>query len=133
MNTFPGSPQIVKGGIVLINVETSSIDRIITLQYNPDSLSRSFQAKGIGDEGDRSEALRLLGPPIETINLEAEIDATDQLEFPGDNEIAVSNGIHPQIAALETILFPESGDLTVNKNFSNSGTLGVAPMESSIP
>ena len=58
--------------------------------------------QGVGEGGDRSEALRLKGPPVETIKLDAEIDATDQLEFPDQNPNAVQLGIHPQLAALET-------------------------------
>jgi superfamily II DNA helicase RecQ len=42
------------------------------LQYNPDTLTRSFQVKGVGGESaDRSEALRLKGPAVESIKLDA--------------------------------------------------------------
>lgn len=133
MTTFPGAPQLVKGGIVLIDVQTSTIQRIITLQYNPESISRSFQVKSIGGEnGDRSEALRLTGPPVETINLDAEIDATDQLEFPDNNENTVKEGIHPQIAALETIIYPSTNQLSSNNKMAKSGTLEIAPMETAL-
>jgi hypothetical protein len=89
VTTFPNSPKLLKGGIVLIDPETSAVQRIISLQYNPDSLSRTLQIKGVGaEDADRSEALRLKGPPVETIKLEAEIDATDQLEFPRENQTA---------------------------------------------
>lgn len=134
MTTFPGSPKLVKGGIVLVNVLTSAIERIITLQYNPASLSRSYQVKSIGGEsgGDRSEALRLTGPPVETINLEAEIDATDQLEFPNNNPNTVNEGIYPHIAALETIIYPDSGKLISNNQLAATGTLEIAPMESDL-
>jgi len=81
MTSFPNSPKLLKGGIVLIDPVTSAVKRIISLQYNPDTLSRTLQIKGVGaDSSDRSEALRLKGPPTETIKLEVEIDATDQLE-----------------------------------------------------
>src|SRR5215211_1399509 len=102
MTTFPGSPRLLKGGIVLIDPGTSKVQRIIALQYNPDTLTRTLQVQGIGGEsGDRLEALRLKGPPVETIKLEAEIDATDQLEFPDQNRMAVEVGLYPQLAALE--------------------------------
>jgi hypothetical protein len=58
---------------------------IIILQYNPDTLTRTLKIKGAEEGGDRSEALRLTGPPVETIKLDAEIDATDQLENPDQN------------------------------------------------
>ena len=69
---------MVKDGIVLINLETAEVPRIISLQYNPDTLKRWHQIQRVNAESsstDRSEVLRLKGPPIETIKLEAEIDA----------------------------------------------------------
>jgi hypothetical protein len=79
MTTFPNSPRLLKGGIVLIDPNTAAVPRAIALQYNPDTLSRTLQVQGVGAEGgDRSEALRLKGPPMKTIKLDAEMDATDQ-------------------------------------------------------
>lgn len=131
MTSFPRSPKLLKGGIVLIDPETSAVKRIISLQYNPDTLTRTLQVQGSGESGDRSEALRLTGPPVETIKLDAEIDATDQLEFPDkeQNKDAVKVGIHPQLAALETIIYPTSSHLLANNNLAKSGTLEIAPME----
>ena len=64
MTSSPNSPRILKGGLVLIDPENSVPQRIIVLQYNPDTLSRTLQVQGVGaQEGDRSEALRLKGPP----------------------------------------------------------------------
>ncbi len=128
MSSFPNSPKLLKGGLVLIDPGTAMVQRIIALQYNPDSLSRSFQIKGVGAEsGDRSEALRLKGPPVETIMVEAELDATDQLEFADTKATAV--GIHPQLAALEMIVYPTSGQLLANNRLAQAGKLEIAPME----
>ena len=130
MTTFPNSPRVLKGGIVLIDPESAAVRRIIVLQYNPDTLTRKLQPKGTGaDGGDRSEALRLKGPPVETINLEAEIDAADQLEQPGSNATTVELGIHPQLAALETIVYPAADRLLENDRLARSGTLEILPVE----
>jgi hypothetical protein len=75
MSTFPNSPRLLKGGIVLIDPDTSAVQRIIALQYNPDTLSRTLQPQAIKESGDRSEALRLTGPPVESTTLNAEIHA----------------------------------------------------------
>lgn len=131
MSTFPGSPYIIKGGIVLVDPQTAAILKIITLQYNPDTLTRSMQVHGTGGEGNnRSEALRLTGPPAETIKLEAEIDATDQLETA--DTLTVNLGIQPQLAALEMIIYPSSDHLIANNNIANAGTIEIAPMESAL-
>jgi len=131
MTTFPNSPRLLKGGIVLIDPDTSAVHRIIALQYNPDTLSRTLQVKGVGAEGgDRSEALRLKGPPVETIKLDAEIDATDQLEVADTQTTRL--GIHPQLAALEAIVYPTSSQLLSNNSLAQSGTLEIAPMEAAL-
>jgi hypothetical protein len=131
MTTFPNSPKLIKGGIVLIDPLTSAVRRIIALQYNPDSISRTLQVQGVGQEsGDRSEALRLKGPPVETIKVDAEIDAIDQLEVADSSTTQV--GLHPQLAALELIVYPSSAQLQSNNSLAQSGTLEIAPMESSL-
>jgi hypothetical protein len=129
MSTFPNSPRLIKGGIVLIDPDNGAVQRIIALQYNPDTLSRTLQIKALSEGGDRSEALRLTGPPVETIKLDVEIDATDQLEFPDQNPTATQLGIHPQLAALETIVYPTSGQLQSNNSLAQAGTLEIIPVQ----
>ena len=130
MSSFPGSPRLLKGGIVLLDPTTGVVQRIITLQYNPDTLTRSLQiqAAETGNR-DRSEALRLKGPPVETFKFDAEIDAADQLEVPDSNPNAVQFGINPQLAALETIIYPTSAQLLNTNALSQAGTLEIAPIE----
>jgi hypothetical protein len=132
MTTFPGSPRILKGGIVLLDPDTSALQRIIILQYNPDTLTRTLQVQGAGQEsGDHLEALRLKGPPVETIKLDAEIDATDQLELPtqGQNQVATQLGIYPQLAMLETIIYPTSRHLQSTNTLAQLGTIEIAPAQ----
>jgi hypothetical protein len=128
MSSFPNSPRLLKGGIVLIDPATSAVRRIIALQYNPDTVTRTLQVRGVGgDGGDRSEALRLKGPPAETIKVDAEIDATDQLEIADGT--ATQAGLHPQLAVLELIVYPTSAQLQINDSLAQAGTLEIAPME----
>ena len=130
MTSFPNSPQLIRGGIVLVDPDSGQVKRVIAMQYNPDTLSRTLQPQAVADDGhDRSQALRLKGPPIETIKLDAEIDATDQLEFPDQNPNAVELGIAPQLAALETLLYPASGQLIANNSLQAGGTLEILPLE----
>jgi hypothetical protein len=128
MSTFPGTPRVLKGGIVLLDPDQFTLrpNGIIVLQYNPDTLTRSLKVKGIEEGGDRTEALRLTGPPVETIKLEAEIDATDQLET-GD-QTTMQYGISPQLTALESIIYPPSATLQKNFNLSQQGVLEIMPM-----
>jgi hypothetical protein len=117
---------------VLLDPSSGNVRRIITLQYNPETLSRTLQVQGVGAEGDRSEALRLKGPAIETIKLDAEIDAADQLEFPDRNPNTVQFGIQPQLAALEVLIYPSTVELIAANQLASSGTIEIAPAETSL-
>src|SRR5882762_9898446 len=106
MGYSPRSPQLIRGGLVLVDAGSGKALRIITLQYNPDTLTRSLQIKSVGgDSTEFSESMRLKGPPVESIKLEAEIDATDKLETADAN--AVEIGLHAQLALLETLVRSE--------------------------
>lgn len=130
MSPSPLSPHVLRGGIVLVNPETGQVLRVIAMQYNPDTLTRTLTPQSIGGDGqDRSQALRLKGPPVETITLEAEIDATDQLEASDQNPTATTLGIAPQLAELETLLYPASGQLIANNALQSAGTLEITPLQ----
>lgn len=132
MTGFPNSPKLTKGGIVLVDSTSGQVLRVITLQYNPDSLTRTLQPKTLG-EGQQSQPLRLTGPATETLKLEAEIDATDRLEFPARNPQTARHGIQPELAVIEALVHPESSRLISNNAMANTGTLEIAPMESPLP
>jgi hypothetical protein len=132
MSSSPIAPRILKSGLVPLDPVTSAVlsSRMIVLQYNPDSLSRTLQVQATGADGhDFSEALRLKGPAVETLKLEAEIDATDQLELPDENQTAVQLGLFPQLALLETLVYPSSTQLQSNDSALDSGELEIIPME----
>jgi hypothetical protein len=127
----PISPKLVKGGIVTMDPDTSVVQSVIALQYNPDSLSRTLQIQAVqgGQDGVRVDALRLRGPAVETIKIEAELDATDQLEFPNQNPTTVQYGLHPQLAQLEMLVNPTVETLEADNNLANNGTLEIIPLE----
>lgn len=131
MTSFPGSPRTLKGGFVLMDADGKAVLRTVAFQYNPDSLSRTLTPRGAKiDAGDRLEGLRLVGPPIETIKIEIEIDATDRLEHPGSNADTVANGIAAELAELETIISPAPDDIAAADGLARSGTLEVLPLPS---
>ena len=133
MTGFSNSPRLIKGGIVLIDPDSAQVRRVIALQYNPDSLTRTLQSQQLTEGADRSEALRLKGPAVETLKLDAEIDAADQLEFPDQYQAVLESGVAPQLAVLEALVNPAAGDLLANNALANAGTLEIAPMESPLP
>ena len=128
---LPIAPRLVKGGIVTMDPDTSVVMGVIALQYNPDSLTRSLQIQAVpgGTDGVRVDALRLRGPAIETIKLEAELDATDQLEFPSQYPITAQYGLHPQLAQLEMLVNPTVETLLSDDAMASAGTLEIIPLE----
>jgi hypothetical protein len=125
----PLSPRLLKGGIVQMDPDSGRVLRVIALQYNPDTLSRSLQLQASGETGDRSEAMRLKGAAVETIKVEVEIDGTERLGEPLSNPVTVSLGIHPELAALESLVQPRADDLQANDALANAGVLEVLPLE----
>ena len=115
--SLSNSPHLIKGGLVVLDAASGAVKRTIALQYNPDSLSMSYQVQGVGGEGggERAQPFRLKGPAVQTIKLEAEIDATDALEHPEQNANAVQYGIAPQLAVLEALVNPSVAELMTLK------------------
>lgn len=131
MSGLTASPKLVKGGLVVLDAQSGRVLRTIALQYNPDALTRSVQVQGVGGEGggERAQPFRLKGPAIETLHLTAEIDATDALERPENNGNAVSDGIAPQLAVLESLVNPSVQSLLAQAADLAQGTLEILPPE----
>lgn len=131
MTGLTASPKILKGGLIVMAPGGGAVRNTIALQYNPDTLTRSFQVQGVGGDGggERAQPFRLKGPAVETIRLEAEIDATDQLEHPAQNANAVAFGIGPQIALLEALINPSVDEILAVAQQSANGTLEILPPE----
>jgi hypothetical protein len=129
--SLTASPRLIKGGLVVLAPGGGAVQRMISLQYNPDSLSRSYQVQGVGGDGggERAQPFRLKGPAVETIKLDAEIDATDQLQLPEQNANAVAYGVAPQLALLEALVNPSVADLLAHDALAAAGTLEIVPPE----
>lgn len=95
MTTFPRSPRISKGAFVQFDKHEAP-GRVITFQYNPEKLYRKLEARKKGSL------------PRETITFTLILDATDDLERPGEHSHTVESGIYPQLSALELLLYPQN-------------------------
>jgi hypothetical protein len=126
MTTFPGSPRVLKGALVSVD-PLSPVPGVIIFQYNPDTLTRTLKPRAPGGDGARAEAQRLTGPPEETIKVDIEIDAADQLET---GEILASTvGIYPQLSALEMLSYPKSALVIANTALLATGVIEIIPTD----
>ncbi|AWN29060.1 hypothetical protein [Streptomyces sp. NEAU-S7GS2] len=132
MTRYADIPKPIRSGLVIVDPERGTPQRIIVLQFNPDTLERSVAPQATGGEGsgggggsggDRNEALRLKGPAQESWKFTAEIDATDQLD------VAAPDGIHPQLAVLEMLVQPTAAQLRAASRLSKKGTIEISPIE----
>ncbi|MDJ0579911.1 hypothetical protein [Crocosphaera sp.] len=128
MTSFQVSPQLLKGALVGIDPSTKVVVSTLVFQYNPETLTRSLapQIAG-GEDSSRTEALRLEDAPIETIKFDLELDATDRLEEA--EAVAVSDGVYPELAALETLIYPKITQVTQRMLAANFGTKEIVPAE----
>jgi hypothetical protein len=130
MTTFPGSPRLLKGAIVGVDL-FNPLASLILFQYNPERLTRSVQvptrSQAPGTAPNRNEVLRLKGPPNENISLEVEIDAADQLEQ--GETTAQTMGIYPALSSLEMLLYPKSARMILNEVLAEFGVIEVIPPE----
>lgn len=126
MSISPRSPRVTRGAIVGFDL-FNPVASVVVFQYNPDTVTRTLEPQTGGQQGARAEVMRLAGAPIEKIDMDVEIDATDQLEE-GDG-VATSLGIYPQLSALEMLLYPKSALVIANSIALAIGTIEVIPPE----
>jgi hypothetical protein len=126
MGAFPGSPRLLSGALVGVD-PLNPLASIIVFQYNPETVSRTITARAAGQDADQTEALRLKGPPSETITFDVELDATDQLEKA--DPIATTLGVAPALSSLEMLLYPKSPLVIANQVLMSFGVIEVIPAE----
>jgi len=136
MTEFARSPRVQKGALAVYPSQTpgAQASAIIVFQYNPEQVRRTLADRSppapAGKAGAaRQEALRVQGPPVETISLTIELDAADQLEHPDQNAAVAEHGLHPALATLELLMYPPSRDAQQLENEAKKGKVQVSPAD----
>ena len=117
--TSPGLPRALQGAIVAVDFLSLRPMDVIPFQYNPHTLTRTFELK-TGVQG--VEAGQLGGAPAETIKIEIELDAADDLD-----QGKGANGVAHHLAALESLVSPSSAAIIANLVLLNIGTIEIVP------
>lgn len=126
MTGYTRSPKLLKGAIVAFRPPVP-LPVVIPFQINPESMSRTVEMRAAEGEGGNQSA-RLAGAPTETYKVETVLDATDDLE--NADGVVSETGLHPRLAALETLLYPQSATVIANSILMNLGTIEILPMKS---
>jgi hypothetical protein len=125
---FPRSPTLIRGALVAYDSPVLGVvPNVIVFQYNPEELTRSLRARSPWEYLERGQAQGdahvTSGPPVESISLSVEIDATDQLE--SNNPLALTRGIQPALSALEVLMYPKSSQVLTNALRAAAGVAAV--------
>lgn len=124
MTSFPNSPKLTRGALVTVSMFNTRATSIM-FQYNPETMKRTLTPQRMEAPQNHRDEQRLTGPPRESITISAEIDATDELEialFP-----TIKFGLHPVLAALETLLYPKSSRVIANEMLALIGITEIVP------
>lgn len=120
MTTPPIAPRLLKGAIIGMDIY-NPLASVAVFQYNPDTISRKLTARTPRRElGARAEALRLVGPPRETMTVQIEVDAADQA-----GGAATAVGVHAPVAAMEMLLYPKSLFVILNWAMMQGGLTNI--------
>ncbi len=128
--TLARGPKAARGGLARIDVRTRQLLDVVPFYYNPDTVTRTLQPRAVAAEpGDRLEAFRLTGPPHETIKVEVELDAADQLDQPDQNTVVAAHGLLPFLATLEQMITPTASSLSAVDALHDKGELEILPQQ----
>jgi len=132
---FPGRPNVQKGALAVYPSYTagSQPTAVIVFQFNPDTMKRTLahRAPPTQNQGStgaaKEDVLRTFGPPVETITLQIDMHASDQLEDPDTNYKVAEHGLHPALATLELLMYPPSEEAQQSEAQAEQGQVQVAP------
>jgi len=126
MALTPRGPRIFRGALVTVD-PSNPMPSVVAFQYNPSTLRRRLEPQLVGgEENDRSQAVRFMGAPVQTIEVEIEVDGTDGLEQ--NDPVVLQYGIQPQLAALELLVYPALADIQNRQALLSTGIIEVAPL-----
>lgn len=135
---FSRSPKVKKGALVQMVESAIGIPtpNVVPFQYNPATVKRQLKPWNPleVDQTQRGLTAPTAQPfdPEESITLDIELDASDQLE--DEDPVALEVGVADRIAALEKMLFPS--DTPIGQLLTAAASLigvGLPPKRPTVP
>jgi len=110
---YSRTPKLLKGAIIQFSAPLFvPVPNLIIFQYNPESISRSFEIwkppadEKASEDPKQQNVVAQPQDPEESFNVVLELDATDELENPLRHPQTIISGIADRIAALELLTYP---------------------------
>jgi hypothetical protein len=130
----PLRPTLLKGALAVFPTHTPGAQpsAVILFQFNPDTMKRTIAHRAAtppnqGNTGAAKEdIMRVSGPPVETVNLTIDLDATDHLAEPDQNAPVAEHGLHPALATLELLMYPTTDEVQKQDQQAEQGQVQVA-------
>ena len=132
---FTRTPKLLKGAIALYPKEDpNETPELIVFQYNPDQVKRSLAARTPPKSGSggnagaqKEDVLRVVGPPVETIQMSVVLSSTDQYQTALNMRKDIGDGLHPALAKLELLMYPPSSMIQAASDRADKGAVQVTP------
>ena len=71
MTSAPISPRLLKGALIGVDI-FNPLASVVVFQYNPDTMTRRLEARGMNSIGGAVRPFVSTGPPEGTVTLEAD-------------------------------------------------------------
>jgi len=116
--------QLSRG--VLASVVSNQVADVVMFQYNPESIRRSLKPQISSEDAEHTKEARFTDAPRQTITFTAYFDAADALA--AGNATAKTSGIGPQLALLESLVYPTRKQIEDRDSDRDSGVMEVVPL-----
>lgn len=130
---YSRAPKLLKGALIEFSDRfIASVPNVIVFQYNPEKMTRTLAMWGEeagGGSASKSIASGLSQPyePTDDFKFTLMLNAADDLENPTAHPVAFVCGLANRIAAIEMLLYPQSGNgLLGDLSASLGGVLSAA-------
>jgi hypothetical protein len=121
--------SLMKGAFVVFQTPAPVPSDIIMFQFNAESLQRKIEPpKDNSNAADKGggKPQHQTGRPTESFSIAIDLDAADRLA--DDDAITRAVGLHPAIAQLELLLYPQSSLMILNAGLARAGVAFAKPL-----
>ena len=120
--TAPADAMRTASG-ALVTVSSTGVKTALPFQYNPETLRRTFEPNTAGGAPEaRTQAVRFAAAAAQTISVDCRLSTLH-----GGVPDPATNGLIPQLAALEMLVYPSTDSVQAARQLMTQGALEILP------